>query len=271
MITEEKQDLAVDYAFGMMDGASERVFEAEMKADEELRVFAMELREAAGAIAHDAPACLPPPELRERILSQARGELAMAETVAKVKASADSASATASIASDASTATQTIAHEQPSFRFLPWAIAAGLAITSVAMWLERDQWKAEALLLRDQAIALRTQDIFSQIKIATLTAQNEAYAKAGAVVVWDEAKQRGVVKLSNFPAAGNGKDYQLWVIDPKIAQPVSGGVVPVDANGVARVDFKPDQPIRKAGKFAISLEREGGAPQVAGPIILAGE
>jgi anti-sigma-K factor RskA len=261
MIAEDKQDLAVEYAFGMMGSAAERAFEAELKTDEELRAFAMGLRESAAAMAHDAPALLPPPELRERILSQVRGELAVAAAVA----AASSLEQQASLKQQASKGTS-------SFGFLPWAIAAGLAITSAALWTELSASKAEAFFFRTEANRLRQQDALKQMKIATLSAQNEAFAKAGAVVVWDEEKQRGVIKLTNFPPPANGKDYQLWVIDSKKGgAPVSGGVVPVSADGVARVSFIPDQPIRKADKFAISIEREGGAPKVAGPIVLVGD
>jgi len=255
MIAEDKQDLAVEYALGMMDSATERAFEAELKADGELRAFAMELCESAAALAHDAPALLPPPELRERILAPVHGELAVAAAVA---------AATSPVKTPAQ-------KEASSFGFLPWVIAAGLAITSATLWMELSASKAEALFLRTEASALRQRDAFSQMKIAMLSAQNEAYAKAGAVVVWDGAKQRGVIKLSNFPPAGNGKDYQLWVIDSKKGAPVSGGVVPVSADGVARVSFAPDQPVRKADKFAISIESEGGVPKVAGPVILVGD
>jgi anti-sigma-K factor RskA len=260
MISEEKQDLAVEYAFGMMDAAASRAFEAELKSDEELCAFAMELRESAAAMARWAPAQLPPPGLRERILAQVRGEVAVAAAVAQATAVGRPPDETSA------------ANVESRVSFLPWVIAAGLAITSAALWVERDQWKNEALSLRTEAIALRERDEFSQLKIAMLAAQNAAYAKAGAVVLWDEAKQRGVIKLSNFPAAGTGKDYQLWVIESKKdAVPVSGGVVAVGANGIARVSFSPDHPVRKAEKFAISIEQEGGAPKVEGPVILAGD
>ena len=255
MIDEDKQDLAVEYAFGMMDHARERAFEEELKANEELRAFAMELRESAAALAHDAPALRPPPELRERVLAPVRGELAVA----------------AAVAAAASPAKPEAPKETSSLGFLPWGIAAALAITSGALWMQLSALKAEALFLRDEGIRLRAQDVLKQMKIATLSAQNDVYAKAGAVVVWDEAKQRGVVKLSNFPPVASGKDYQLWVINSKQGAPISGGVVPVSADGAARVAFTPNQPVKKADKFAISIEKEGGAPTAAGPIVLAGD
>jgi anti-sigma-K factor RskA len=109
-----------------------------------------------------------------------------------------------------------------------------------------------------------------KVKIAALSAQVDAYAKTTAVIVWDPDKQRGVVKLTNVPKPEPGKDYQLWVMDPKYPQPVSGGLVPVTEEGIARVAFQPDKPISKADKFAISVEPAGGVPKPTGQIVLLG-
>ena len=136
--------------------------------------------------------------------------------------------------------------------------------------MEREQLQREVAALRSEALDLRTRDAFSKMKIATLTAQDEAYAKAAAVVVWDAGKQRGIIKLHNFPRAAAGKDYQLWVIDPNYPQPVSAGLVRVGDDGAARVEFAPEHTVRSADKFALSIEREGGSPAGAEPIVVLG-
>jgi anti-sigma-K factor RskA len=137
--------------------------------------------------------------------------------------------------------------------------------------MERNQWQLETADLKAQIHDLALRDNLAKVKIATLSAQVDAYAKASAVIVWDPQKQRGVVKLANVPRPESGKDYQLWVIDSKNPQqPVSGGVVPVDAEGMARTSFEPAQSVSKAEKFAISVEPAGGVRQATGPIILLG-
>jgi anti-sigma-K factor RskA len=57
-----------------------------------------------------------------------------------------------------------------------------------------------------------------------------------------------------------GKDYQMWVIDPKYPTPVSAGVFPAGRAGVVNLPFKADKPITSADKFAVSVERKGGSP-----------
>lgn len=59
-------------------------------------------------------------------------------------------------------------------------------------------------------------------------------------------------------------------IDANHKDPISAGLVHVDSNGVARIHFKPDQTAAQVKAFAISLEREGGAPKPEGPILLVG-
>lgn len=163
-----------------------------------------------------------------------------------------------------------LAPPSSSLGFLPWAVAAGFAITAFAFWSERGELVKEAASLRAEALALRTRDAFSQMKIAPLTAQDGAYAKGSAVVVWDAEKQRGAIQLTNFPRAAAGHDYQLWIVDPKYPQPVSAGLVPVGDDGLARVTFAPAHAIRSAEKFLVSIERAGGAPAPGGPVVMLG-
>ena len=242
MIDEAQQDLAAEYVLGSLDARAAGAFEAALQTDAELRVLVDELRAAAAALAHTAPPVLLPPALRERVLAGVRGEAKAAP----------------------------VQRSSSSLGFLPWAVAAGLAVTTAALWSERDGLAKEVVALRNEALALRTRDVLAKVKIATLAAQNEAYAKGVAVVVWDAEKQQGIVKLANIPGIAAGKDYQLWIIDPKYPQPVSAGVVPVGADGFARVAFTPEHLIRSAEKFAISIERAGGAPAPGGPIVLLG-
>ena len=255
MIDEHRQDLAAEYALDALDPESARAFEALLANDAELKALADGLRETAAALAHDVPVQKPRPELREMVLSRIRGE-----------AQASTPEATALMTPVTATPIPPAAKRN----MLPWALAAGFALTTAALWMERNQWQQETLALRREARDLRERDNFAKVKIATLSAQVDAYAKATAVIVWDAEKQRGVVKLTNVPRPESGKDYQLWVIDPKYPQPVSGGLVPVNADGLARVSFTPSQPISKADKFAISVEPAGGVPKATGPIILLG-
>ncbi len=275
MIDEEHQDLAADYALNTLDPYKAGAFEAELAHNPELRALTEDLCEAAALLAHDAPRRLPRPELREQVLSSIRGE-----------AISRPAQASAPAASPAAAPVQS-----GGVSILPWALAAGFALTTAALWFERDQLRTDSTNLRKEAIELREKaelnkgrivaltkeveslkgrDELARVRIATLSAQLAEYKNGTAVVVWDAEKQRGVVRLANLPHPEAGKDYQLWVIDPKYPKPVSGGVVPTDPQGSARVSFTATEPIEQADKFAISVEPAGGSPSATGPIVFMG-
>jgi anti-sigma-K factor RskA len=96
--------------------------------------------------------------------------------------------------------------------------------------------------------------------------------QALAVAVWNPKTQEGVLSVAKLPALASDKDYQLWLIDPAYPAPVDGGVFTVNpATGDARINFKPNQRVNNAAKFAVSLERKGGVKKAEGPIVLLGD
>ena len=103
---------------------------------------------------------------------------------------------------------------------------------------------------------MQTRDTLSQLKIAALTSKVQAYQKVVAVAAWDAERQQGVVRFDNLPPPAAGRDYQMWVIDPKYPAPVSAGVFDASRGGVSNLPFKADKPITSADKFAVSVEPE---------------
>src|SRR5919108_3325771 len=101
MISEEQQDQAALYALGLLDADEDAAFESELRANAELRDLVRELREAAGNLALTAPSLLPPASLKQRIM----GKIAMEnERVIPMPM------------------------RRASFGWIPWAIAAALAV-----------------------------------------------------------------------------------------------------------------------------------------------
>jgi anti-sigma-K factor RskA len=105
-------------------------------------------------------------------------------------------------------------------------------------------------------------------QIAMLQATVSEYKQGVAVVVWNPEKQEGILKLEKMPQLDSARDYQLWVVDPAHPKPISAGVVRVNNDGFAKVDFKPVIDIDNAKNFAISVEKAGGVKDNEGPIVL---
>jgi anti-sigma-K factor RskA len=235
MISEEQQDQAALYALRLLDADEHAAFESELRANTELRDLVRELREAAADLALTTPSLLPPASLKQHIMR----EITTKQVVPMPP------------------------QQRASFGWIPWAIAAGLAVFCGLLALDRAR-------LERQLADIRAVDPLMQTTFFTLAPSAPAPADAKATVAWQPGRQSGVIRISNLPAPQSGKDYQLWAVDAEHKDPISAGIVRVDKNGVAQVRFKPVEKAEHVKAFAISLEREGGVPKKEGPILLVG-
>ena len=234
MISEEQQDQATLYALGMLSADETAAFESALSGNAELRNLVREIREAAGDLALSTPPQLPPASLKASVMR----EIARHAEGPALK-------------------------EGPSFAWVPWAIAAILLLFCGLLAFDR------ARLKRELADA-RGVDTLMQTVFFTLAPSGPVPAEVKATVAWQPGRQTGVIRISNLPAPESGKDYQLWAVDAAHKDPVSAGIVRVDKNGVAQIRFQPVEKVQQVKAFAISIEREGGAPKKEGPIVLVG-
>lgn len=233
MIDDATQDLATQFVLGELDGFQSARFQQMMDCDDELRRFVRELHEAAADLARSVPARTPPAALRGRILADIRRRPVLPPKVRAV--------------------------------WLPWAVAAAGAIVCLVLALDGAR-------VRRESYALRQRDAFSRVRIASLQAQTDAYAKALAVILWDAEKQRGKLHFNQLGPPAVDQDYQLWVIDAGAPGPISAGVILVNADGVAEGEFRPSKAVKAASQFAVSLEKKGGVTAgPEGPVILVGK
>lgn len=235
-MNEELEEQAALYAFDLLEGDEQTAFEQRLASDPDLRARVDSLREAAALTAHAAPLRQPPAALEGRILDAIR--------VAPVRFSGPSSSSGSS--------------------WLPWALAACLALACVVLVADRVHTQKEIT-------ALEQRNAFAQLRIATLASKLETAPDAIATVVWDAEKQEGVLKVTNIPANAADRDYQLWIVDPDYPQPVDAGVFHVANDGNQSIPFKPKARVGAADAFAVSLERKGGAPKAEGPMVLVGK
>jgi|SRR5450432_465078 len=231
-MNEELEEQASLYVFGLLEGDAAVAFERRLQSDASLRTLLDHLDETAAAMARSAPSRALPPELRSSVLAQI-------------------------------SAGKTLAWPRPSV-WIPWAIAACFALSCAYLIAERSQ-------LQKRIDHLVHRDLVSQIQIATLRSKLDNAPDANAVIVWDQKRQRGVLKVTQVPRNAADRDYQLWMVDPRYKNPVSAGVFHVANEGVLSLEFHPTAPVREAQGFAISLERKGGVAKAEGPIVLLGK
>ncbi len=229
---EELEEQASLYVLGLLKVDEAPAFERQLESDNELRAFVDQLDETAAQLAHHAPPRPLPLALRERVFSEIGSEK-MVPLLRRTQ-------------------------------WIPWAIAACLALICSYLIAERNQ-------LRHRVVRLQQRDVLAQIQIASLSSNLAGAPNANAVVAWDEKKQRGILKVTQLPRNAADHDYQIWLVDPRYKNPVDGGVFHVANDGTLRVPFRPASPVREAQGFAISLERKGGVPKAEGPIVLLGK
>jgi anti-sigma-K factor RskA len=251
LIDERTEELAAAYALGVLEPEEIAGFEAQLRSDAELRTLVAELRGVSELVAASAPSLEPSGALRARVIAD-MGERGLPK-VRQARGWQGS---------------------------LPWALAAGLAtlcvifgiqVRSMGTQLEARQQRideldhmAEALRgeradLKQAVATLQQSNRVANMRIAVLNAQLSADPKAVAVSVWDNERQNGVVIVHHLKPAPKGKDYQLWIIDPRYPTPVDAGILQVDDAGDGRVNFKPRRPIQNANQFAVTEEIKGGA------------
>lgn len=235
MIDEKQEEQAALWAMDLLPPDEAREFEAQLAADPELRAFADEMRAAAAQMAHAVTPQPLPAGMEDRIRA------AIAEPAAA-----------------------NVVPFRRSVPWIPWAMAASFAVACV--WLLQDRGS-----LQQRVVQLERHSTLSEMKIAILTSQLDNAPNASGAVVWNSETQSGVLEVSSVPGIPAEQDYQLWVVDPKYPQPVSGGVFHVTEDGHARMVFRPEAPVSEVKAFAISRERAGGVPKAEGPIVLSGK
>jgi anti-sigma-K factor RskA len=261
MIDEPTQELVIQYLLGELGPAEALDLRARLDMEREIRKFADEIQETLGSLALSSEALEPPTDLPELILRQERPERKIVE------------------------------HRFRPILIFPWALAACLAIACLLLSFERTerqkriaQLKADLVQTNRQLevasqknddaekalVALERKTHLSDMKIAMLKAQVASYEQAVAFVVWDRTNCTGIIQLDRLPPPGAGKDYQLWVIDSRSAQPISAGILAVQNDGLIHANFRTDEMIKSVGGFAISVEKSGGSNVPQGQIVLMG-
>jgi anti-sigma-K factor RskA len=252
MMDERMEERASLYVLGALNEAETREFKQAMQADPELQALVARLSAVTGAMAGALPVAKPSPELRAKILAQVKP----AEKITKPFAAF----------------------------WLPWALAASLAIVCVILLGQDNRLRKtigdqsaqmEQLSQMSQSLqsatnnlqqavqALRETNRLAGLRIAMLNSLVAKSPKTAAVSLWDEDRQEGVFVGQNLKPLPSDKDYQLWVLDNS-KTPVDAGVFRVDESGNVRTQFKTKLPIKIAGKFAVTEEVRGG---VASPTL----
>jgi anti-sigma-K factor RskA len=283
MIAERQEELAALGAVDLLSPAEQAEFDAAVAADPALAALLASFRSTAAELAHSAPPVVPPTLLKTRILASLSNQTSPVSArpsrgIVIPFTSWIGLAAAACFALTSAYFGQAFLTERASVAALrDQQTLAELALRGATNQLEAERLIGRReLAARDQRVTdltrqLAAQGTLADYKIATLASLLGNSPQALAVAVWNPANQEGVLTVQKLPALAADKDYQLWVVDPQYPIPVDGGVFRVDpATGEARLNFRPNLPVKTVAKFAVSLERKGGVPKAEGPMVLIG-
>ena len=322
MIDEQLQEQAALYVLGALEPEEARAFETSLAENDELRRHVDELSETVAQLAHAAPPQPLPPHLEARVLAAMRGSnvikppsfaraawvpwaiaacLAVACVIAfadrqrvaqqlgtERQANAESAARLnnserqiARLAGEKNRAEQQVAELQQReadarAQMVTLAAARDEAADKLAQLEARqERERRDAAEQPKQQLAGPTEgeerngQVSANAQVATLTSKLSTAPKATASIRWDSVRQRGVLEAKDVPPNSADRDYQLWIVDSRFADPISAGVFRVERSGVARYIFTTTIRIEAPSGFAVSLERKGGVAKAEGPIVLA--
>ena len=310
MIKDFLQDQAALHALGLLEAEEARAFEQAMAGDLELKRLVDDHRETMADLTRALPVETPSAELKSKVMQATTGKpkavggagkpmreskgggawigamgwgLAaafavtsawlwnQAETLEAQRrgiAMAEADARAAAMASSARLATMQKVFEAGRALAVERATSAEGKLNE--MRVELSETVGKLATVEQQVESLQKKDALAQMQIATLASTVKEYQQGVAVVVWDSERHQGILELEKMPPLATDKDYQLWVVDPKQKNPVDAGIVTVNADGFAKVDFKPLSDVSEAAKFAVSVERKGGVPVAEGPIVFVG-
>ncbi|HEV8612803.1 MAG TPA: anti-sigma factor [Gemmatimonadales bacterium] len=135
---------------------------------------------------------------------------------------------------------------------------------------QAEQLQKEKKALEDAFIATAASDRLASSRIAVLRPTADGPPGVVGASVWSPQDQRGLLVLEGIPPPLPSQAYQLWLFDPALRAPVSGGVLQVGPGGSVRLQFAAPVRVEKAERFAISVEPVGGVAMPTGKTIMTG-
>jgi anti-sigma factor RsiW len=229
----ELHELSAGYALDALDPEEREAFERHLAGCPECQEEVASFWEVAGALAVAADGPAPSPELRDRILADARAEK---QTVVSLDSRRRVSPVLAAVTAVAA------------------AVAIGLGIYAVSLNRDLDSTRS-ALTAQENAAALLADPSATSVALQSGT---------GRLVVGSNGE--AVLVLNDLPPAPAGKTYQAWIVDDQM--PVSAGTfASTDDQAVVPIP----QAVPDGAVVAVTVEQSGGASSPTLPPLAASE
>jgi anti-sigma-K factor RskA len=262
-VTAETLETASLYALGALSQIEARAFEIHMREEcEACKAAYAQFEGVVQELGFSAAEAIPSPYLRDLLVGRLEKEPRNNNRVAALPENRRTIDPVP------------VFQPRANRTFIPWAIAASLAIfslISLLAWRQADQEKAglekSLATAQSQLDQYRAESGSQSIRLIKLEGQEPA-PDAVADIYWDTTANRWIVN-ANLPPPPPGKVYQLWFVTPD--SQVSAGLIKPDqsGHGIALVPLPAS--IGQVAGAAITLEPEGGSAKPTLPIYALGK
>ncbi len=253
-LTNDLQERATLYAAGAMNESERQEFARHLEEDQ-CAVCGSEVRElqsAASLIAFAATPSTPSPNVRSRLLEQAKQQ-----------------------------SPHRVERESSGMRWLQW-ITTAVAIASIAVAVIVSRTNAELRHTTDELnsrIAQLEVQLASQrsdlamltsagVHVVDLAGQGDN-VRASARIFIDPQRKQSFLYVRDLPAAPADKSYQLWFV-PKVGNPINARVFNTQSDGTLRIEIPVPANTNDLKAAAVTTEPFGGRPQPTGAYALLG-
>ena len=275
----DQEDLAL-YAMNLQPEAEARLIEAHLAECEGCGDLAADLRGDLVALAMTSEMHSPAAGSRQRLMTQVGREKKIVAIDKPVHAQAGSPLTTRLLVDDGYVPRSSSGGKiLPWVSWVGWAVAAGLTVTVVDLYRERDDLRSAVAKQAGQMQSLNADAQRGRALIQTLTDQDAMRvtltqkpakeAPQGRTIYLPE-KGSLIFTASNLEPLQPYKTYELWLIPADGHDPIPAGTFHPDLRGNASL-IMPQLPTGVVAKaFGITIEDEGGSQSPTLPIILSG-
>jgi anti-sigma-K factor RskA len=256
-VHEHVQDLLPGYALGCLDVQDLLLVARHLPRCAVCRAELDSYWATAEQLVLSAPAMLPPPQLKQKILAQCERRTGRVEPYTdRIDPPANRNKPTGSArASWLATLFGPVRSGA-----VAWRTAVALLLVVVL--------GVSNLLLWGQVNRLQARLPGENVQIVRLLGTPDAPNAQGYLLVF-ENESYGTLVVEDAPALALEFQYQLWLI--RDGQRISGGVFSVNEHGYGTLQIDASQPLQSFPSFGITVEPFGGSPGPTGHKVLGGD
>jgi anti-sigma-K factor RskA len=236
--TDHVDELLPAYALGMLELDEEARVAAHLSGCARCQAELHTFQAIPERLAYAVPVRVPPARLRQSILQSVQPQ-------AVKPAPAVRASWRERLAAS-------VHRAGPAWAIASLVLLAVLVVSNLALWHQVQQ------------LSSNTSGGFT---LLALNATSSAPGANGLMVISRDGRY-GTLVVDGLPDLGQGRQYQLWLIQD--GQRTSGGVFSVDGSGYGSLWVAAPQPLVSYQTFGITIEPQGGSPGPTGQKVLGG-